>query len=326
LPELSRLRAVRSRIQRTRLVDALTRTDNNVSHDVPSLVDPRTRYSHRVVLPDQGFPGLHRNWDPPIDSGEESYIGTGRLKGRKALITGGDSGIGRAVAIAYAREGADVTINYLPEEQPDADEVKELVEAEGVRYFAMPGDLRNETFCTSLVHQAHEAMGGLDILVSNAGYFVQHFNISNITTEQILRTFQVNVFASFYLVRAAAPLLPPGSSIIFTSSGMARRPHGAAVDYAATKAALVSMAQTLGLQLGPQGIRVNAVAPGLTATNFLTSHGLTTENADTIAGTLPLGRIAQPAELAPVYVMIAEGISSQSTGSVYGVNGGNLSF
>jgi NAD(P)-dependent dehydrogenase (short-subunit alcohol dehydrogenase family) len=303
----------------------LTRTDDTAS-DVPSLVDPHTLYPHRVVLPDQGFPGLHRNWDPPIDSGEESYIGTGRLKGRKALITGGDSGIGRAVAIAYAREGADVTINYLPEEQPDADEVKELVEAEGVRYFAMPGDLRNETFCTSLVHQAHDAMGGLDILVSNAGYFVQHFNISNITTDQILRTFEVNVFASFYLVRAAAPLLPPGSSIIFTSSGMARRPHGAAVDYAATKAALASMAQTLGLQLTPQGIRVNAVAPGITATNFLTSHGLTTENVETIAGTLPLGRIAQPAELAPVYVMIAEGSSSQSTGSVYGVNGGNLSF
>lgn len=303
----------------------LTRTDHSGSH-VPSLVDPRTRYQQRVILPDQGFPGLHRNWNPPIDSGEESYIGTGRLKGRKALITGGDSGIGRAVAIAYAREGADVTINYLPEEQPDADEVKPLIEAEGVRYFAMPGDLRNETFCTSLVHRAHEAMGGLDILVSNAGYFVQHFNIANITTEQILHTFEVNVFASFYLVRAAVPLLPPGSSIIFTSSGMARRPNAAAVDYAATKAALVSMAQTLGLQLGPQGIRVNAVAPGLTATNFLTSHGLTTENVDTIVAQLPLGRIAQPAELAPIYVMIAEGSSSQSTASAYGINGGNLSF
>ncbi|KAH6640432.1 hypothetical protein F5144DRAFT_626605 [Chaetomium tenue] len=306
-------------------VSAQARSNNTVSH-APSLIDPRTLYPQRVILPDQGFPGLHRNWDPPIDSGEQSYIGTGRLKGRKALITGGDSGIGRAVAIAYAREGADVTINYLPEEQPDADEVAALVEAEGVRFFAMPGDLRNETFCASLVHRAHDAMGGLDILVSNAGYFVQHFNISTLSTAQILQTFEVNVFASFYLVRAAAPLLPPGASIIFTSSGMARRPHGAAVDYAATKAALVSMAQTLGLQLGPQGIRVNAVAPGLTATNFLTSHGLTTENADTVAAQLPLGRIAQPAELAPVYVMIAEGSSSQSIASAFGVNGGNLSF
>jgi NAD(P)-dependent dehydrogenase (short-subunit alcohol dehydrogenase family) len=284
-------------------------------------MDPRTRYHQRVILPDQGFPGLHRNWDPPIDSGEESYVGAGRLKGRKALITGGDSGIGRAVAIAYAREGADVTINYLPE-----DEVKALVEAEGVRFFAMPGNLRNETFCTSLVHQAHKAMGGLDILVSNAGYWRMHFNISTMPTEMILQTFEVNVFASFYLVRAAVPLMPAGSSIIFTSSGMARRPHGAGVDYAATKAALVSMAQTLGLQLGPQGIRVNAVAPGLTATNFLTSHGLSAENATMIAGQLPLQRIAQPAELAPVYVMIAEGSSSQSIASTYGVNGGNLSF
>ncbi|KAK4099287.1 NAD(P)-binding protein [Parathielavia hyrcaniae] len=301
-------------------------SSNRSGTRVPSLIDPRTRFTNQVILPDQGFPGLHRNWDPPLDSGEESYVGSRRLRGRKALITGGDSGIGRAVAIAYAREGADVTINYLPEEQPDADEVRALVEREGVRFHAIPGNLRNESFCASLVHRAHRAMGGLDILVSNAGYFVTHFNISTLTTEQLLRTFEVNVFASFYLVRAAAPLMPPGSSILFTSSGMARRPHAAAVDYAATKAALISMAQTLGLQLGPQGIRVNAVAPGLTASNFLTSHGLTTENATYITSQLPLGRIAQPAELAPIYVMLAEGSSSQSLASAYGVNGGNLSL
>ncbi|KAK4035340.1 hypothetical protein C8A01DRAFT_48436 [Parachaetomium inaequale] len=273
--------------------------DHSGSH-VPSLVDPRTRYQERVILPDKGFPGLHRNWDPPIDSGEESYISSGRFKGRKTLITGGDSGVGRAVAIAHAREGADVTISYLPEEQPDADKVKALVEAEGVRFFAMSGNLRNETFCTCLVHQAHEAMGGLDILVSNAGYW----------------TFEDNVFASFYLVRAPAPLLPPGFSIIFTPR--ARR--------GGLTAALVSMAQALVLQLGPQGIRVNAVAPGPTATNFLTSHGLTTENADTIVSQLPLGRIAQPAEIAPAYVMLVEGSGSQSIASAYGINGGSLSF
>ncbi|KAM7187451.1 hypothetical protein V8F20_010976 [Naviculisporaceae sp. PSN 640] len=310
------------------LIGAVSRWSNDSSSSAPSLVDPRTRYTHRVILPDQGFPGLHRNWDPPIDSGEESYIGTGRLKGRKALITGGDSGIGRAVAIAYAREGADVTINYLPEEQPDADEVQALVEAEeGVRFFAIPGDLRNETFCTDLIHQAHSAMGGLDILVSNAGYYIQNADIANLTTEQILQTFQVNVFASFYLVRAAAPLLPPGSSIIFTSSALARRPTHDSVDYAATKAALSSMAQSLGLQLAPRGIRVNAVAPGLTATNFITSQGSTTEFIQAFADTqVPLARVAQPAELAPMYVMIAEGGSSQVIATTFSANGGFVSF
>lgn len=280
-----------------------------------------------LTLPDQEFPGLHRNWNPPLDAGETSYLGTGRLRGRKALITGGDSGIGRSVAIAYAREGADVTINYLPEEQPDADEVKALVEAEGVRFHAIPGDLRNETFCDDLIHQSYEAMGGLDILVSNAGWAMNEANITNISTDNIIRTFETNVFASLFLTRAAVPLLPPGATIILTASTIAQVSVPYLVDYSASKAALVSMARTLGTQLAPQGIRVNAVAPGITATNFLTSQGQTNESVASFAtGYLPLQRIAQPAEIAPLYVLVAEGANTVSIGSVYSSNGGDGGF
>lgn len=268
-----------------------------------------------------------RNWDPPLDCGETSYVGTGRLKGRKALITGGDSGIGRSVAIAFAREGADVTINYLDEEQPDAEEVRELVEAEGVRFFGFPGDLRNETFCGELVHRAHEFMGGLDILVSNAGWAYNHANIANITTAQIERTFHTNVFAAFYLVRASVPLMPPGSAIMFTAPTTARLAVPYLVDYSATKAALVSMARTLAAHLISLGIRVNAIAPGMTSTNFLTSQGQTTASTEAFADSaLPLKRIAQPAEIAPLYVFVAEGHNTQSFGSVYSSNGGDGGF
>ena len=278
-------------------------------------------------FPDQDFPGLQSNWEPALDSGETSYVGHGRLRGRKALITGGDSGIGRAVAIAFAREGADVVINYLPEEQEDADVVQELVEAAGVRYFGMPGDLLNETFCADLVHRAEDALGGLDILVSNAGFASNQFSVANHPTEIFDRTFRTNVFASFFLVRAAADLLPPGSSIIFTASSIATQNVPYLVDYAATKAALVSMTHTLGAQLAPQGIRVNAVAPGITATNFLTSQNMPREEAAAVAETsLPLRRLSQPVELAPMYVTIAEGINTAAIGSIFSPNGGDNGF
>ncbi|KAI9904997.1 hypothetical protein N3K66_001526 [Trichothecium roseum] len=281
-------------------------------------------------FPDQGFPGLQSAWDGGVDSGETSYVGHGRLRGRKALITGGDSGIGRAVAVAFAREGADVVINYLPEEQEDADVVQELVEAAGARFFGMPGDLLNETFCTDLVHRAGDALGGLDILVSNAGFARNQFDVAQHPTDMFDRTFRTNVFASFFLVRAAvaAPgLLPPGASVIFTASSIATQHTPFLVDYSATKAALVSMTRTLGNQLAPQGIRVNAVAPGITASNFLTSQNMTREDAVDLANsTLPLRRLSQPAEMAPMYVTVAEGIDTAAIGTVFSPNGGDGGF
>lgn len=201
------------------------------------------------------------------------------------------------------------------------------MEGEGVKFFGIPGDLRNETFCAYLVRQAHMSMGGLDILVSNAGYAMNHENISTIPTEQIHRTFETNVFAGLYLTRAAVPLLPAGSSIIFTASTTGRLAVPYLVDYSATKAALISMARTLAAQLAPQGIRVNAVAPGMTYTNLLTSQGQTDESVRSFAdGLLPLKRIAQPVEIAPLYVFVAEGVNTESIGSVYSSNGGDGGF
>jgi NAD(P)-dependent dehydrogenase (short-subunit alcohol dehydrogenase family) len=309
------------------MVDALIemQTDESVAH-VPSLVDPRTRYKQQVVLPNQSFPGLHRNWNPPLNSGEESYVGTGRLKGRKALITGGGSGIGRAVAIAFACEGADVTINYLPEEQPDADEVRAVVEAEGVRFFAMPGDLRNDTFCADLCPPGPRRDGrarhpGQQRRLLGAAS--EHCQPHDRADSAHLRGQRLRVL----LLGSRRGAAPParvlhhfhvvGHGPSAARSGRRLRGDEGCPGLHGTDA---------GLAARPSGIRVNAVAPGPTATNFLTSHGLTNENATTVAAQLPLGRIAQPAEPAPIYVMIAEGSNSQALASTYGVNGGNLAF
>ena len=273
-------------------------------------------------MPNQGFPGLQSNFNPLPDSGETTYVGTGRLTGRRALITGGDSGIGRAVAIAFAREGADIVINYLPEEESDAQVVVELVEAAGRRIVTIPGDLRNESFCANLVQGAVTGLGSLDILVNHAGYIRNHLYIGNHTTSQFEQTMRTNVYAPFFVTRAAAPLMPPGSSIIFTASGVAERPAADMVDYAASKAALVSFTKSLAQQLFSYGIRVNAVAPGLTYTPFLSTSGETTESISGVAAVVPAQRIEQPVELAPLYVALAEGVNSYASGSVYSANGG----
>lgn len=270
----------------------------------------------------QPAPGLASKMIPVPDHGETSYRGSGRLTGRKALITGGDSGIGRAVAIAYAREGADVAINYLPEEESDAAEVIKLIEAEGRKAIAIPGDIRSEAFCQTLVKEAVSKLGGLDILVNNAGR--QQFNESILTlsTEDFDATFKTNVYAMFWITKAAIEHLPRGASIINTSSVQAYQPSPILLDYAQTKAAIVAFTKSLAQQLGEKGIRVNAVAPGPYWTPLQSSGGQPQEKVQQFGATAPLGRPGQPVEIAPLYVTMASPESSYTSGQVWCSDGG----
>ncbi|WP_183808020.1 SDR family oxidoreductase [Mycoplana azooxidifex] len=271
----------------------------------------------------QPFPGLASKMNPKPDHGETSYRGSGRLAGRKALITGGDSGMGRAAAIAYAREGADVAINYLPDEEPDAKEVIALIKKEGRKGVALPGDLRDEDFCTQLVEDAVEALGGLDVLVNNAGRQQQAQSLSDITTESFDATMKTNIYAMFWLTKAALKHLQPGSSIIQTTSVQAYDPSENLVDYAITKAAGMSFTKSMAKQLGPKGIRVNGVAPGPVWTALQVAGGATMDKLQEFGGETPLGRPGQPAELASIYVQLADNSASFSTGQVYGAAGGS---
>ena len=267
-------------------------------------------------------PGLASKMIPVPDHGETSYRGSGRLTGRKALITGGDSGIGRAVAIAYAREGADVAINYLPEEESDAAEVIKLIEAEGRKAIAIPGDIRSEAFCQQLVEEAVKGLGGLDILVNNAGR--QQFNESILTlsTEDFDATFKTNVYAMFWITKAAVKHLPEGASIINTSSVQAYQPSPILLDYAQTKASIVAFTKSLAQQLGEKGIRVNAVAPGPYWTPLQSSGGQPQEKVQQFGASAPLKRPGQPVEIAPLYVTMASPESSYSSGQVWCSDGG----
>jgi len=260
--------------------------------------------------------------NPRPDHGETSYKGSGRLAGRKALITGGDSGMGRAAAIAYAREGADVAINYFPTEESDAQEVIALIKAEGHLGIAIPGDLREESFCKQLVAQAVDKLGGLDIVVCNAGRQQTHASILDISTEQFDWTMKTNIYAPFWIIRAALPHLQPGSCIIGTTSEQAYDPSPDLYDYAQTKAATMNYVKSLAKQLGPKGIRVNGVAPGPIWTALQVSGGATQEKLKKFGGNTPLGRPGQPAELASIYVQLASNSGSYATGQVYGSSGG----
>jgi len=271
----------------------------------------------------QQVPGLAREMDPKPDHGEDSYQGLGRLLGRKALVTGGDSGIGRAAAIAFAREGADVAINYLPSEGPDAEEVMKLIEKAGRKAVALPGDIQDETFCRELVEKSRSALGGLDILVNVAGHQQACEKIEDLTTEQFDETFKTNVYAMFWICKAAVPYLPAGATIINTASIQSYSPSKQLLDYASTKAAIVAFTKALAEQLAPKGIRVNAVAPGPIWTPLQTSGGQFPEKIPEFGGHVPLGRPGQPAELASVYVFLASQESSYVTGETYGVTGGN---
>lgn len=287
------------------------------------LQDPQTKFYHEDFSKQkQPWPGLDCEMNPIPDCGEKSYVGHGRLKGRKALITGGDSGIGRAAAIAYAREGADVAINYLPSEEKDAAEVKKLIEDAGQKAVLIPGDVSDETFCQKLVQETVEELGGLDILVLNAGQqqFVE--DIENLTTEQFRKTFETNLFSMFWIVKEALPYLKPGSSIITTSSIQAYQPGKILLDYASSKSAIIAFTRALAKQLVSKGIRANVVAPGPIWTALQISGGQPQEKIPMFGQNTPMKRAGQPVELAGVYVLLASDESSFTTAEVYGVTGG----
>jgi NAD(P)-dependent dehydrogenase (short-subunit alcohol dehydrogenase family) len=286
--------------------------------------DPTTKYPKPPFnKQSQPWPGLASKMDPRPDHGEASYKGSGRLAGRKALITGGDSGMGRAAAIAYAREGADVAINYFPTEEPDAQEVIALIKAEGRAGLAIPGDIRDEKFCQELVTRAVEGLGGLDIVVSNAGRQQARSSILDVSSEDFDATMKTNIYAPFWIIKAALPHLRPGSCIIGTTSEQAYDPSPDLYDYAQTKAATMNYVKSLAKQLGPKGIRVNGVAPGPIWTPLQISGGATMQKVEKFGGQTPLGRPGQPAELGSIYVQLAASDASFATGQVYGASGGS---
>jgi NAD(P)-dependent dehydrogenase (short-subunit alcohol dehydrogenase family) len=292
--------------------------------EAEALQDPTSKYPKPPFKrQSQPWPGLAGKMDPRPDHGETSYRGSGRLAGRKALITGGDSGMGRAAAIAFAREGADVAINYLPAEEPDAQEVIALIKAAGRVGLAIPGDLRDETFCKQLVARAVEGLGGLDIVVSNAARQQSRESILDVSSEDFDATMKTNIYAPFWIIKAALPHLKPGSVIVGTASEQAYDPSPDLYDYAQTKAATMNYVKSLAKQLGPKGIRVNAVAPGPIWTPLQVSGGASMAKLEKFGGQTPMGRPGQPAELASIYVQLAAADASYANGQVYGSSGGS---
>lgn len=297
----------------------------NAVNDPYAMRDPRTQYPQPDFSKQpQPAPGLASEMSPKPDHGEASYRGNGRLKGRKALVTGGDSGIGRAAAIAFAREGADVVINYLPSEQKDADEVIALLTGEGHKIVAVPGDLADETFCKDLVQRTVKELGGLDVLANVAGRQQFAKSIDELESEDFQSTFRTNVFALFWLTKAALPHMPPGASIINTASIQAYEPSDILLDYASTKAAIVAFTKSLSKQVADKGIRVNAVAPGPVWTPLQPSGGQPQEKLVEFGKNVPLKRPGQPVECAPLYVLLASQEASFITGETYGVTGGHM--
>jgi NAD(P)-dependent dehydrogenase (short-subunit alcohol dehydrogenase family) len=287
------------------------------------LRDPRTKYTN-TPFPEQKqpWPGLQSKMTPRPDCGETSYKGSGRLMGRKALVTGGDSGIGRAAAIAFAREGADVAINYYPSEEPDAREVEALIRQAGRKAVLIPADIRTERACQKLVDDAVKGLGGLDILVNNAAYQQSKESIFDISDEQMVRTFETNIFATFRISKAAIPHMQPGSVIINTGSVNSYDPEPELLDYASTKGAILIFTKGLAKQLAKRGIRVDMVAPGPFWTPLQVAGGQLPGKMGEFGQNTPLGRAGQPAELAAHYVLLASDESSFSTGGAIGANGG----
>lgn len=288
-----------------------------------TMQDPRHQYpAPPFPRQPQSPPGLVSKMVPTPDHGEESYAGFGRLLGRKALITGADSGIGRAAAIAYAREGADVAINYLPSENSDAEEVLGYIEKAGTKGIALPGDVSNEEVCKALISDAVKQLGGLDVLVINAARQQARKSVEEVSSEDFDRTLKTNLYALHWLAQAAVPHLPPGAAIITTASIQAYEPSAHLLDYATTKAGIVAYTKALSTQLIEKGIRVNAVAPGPFWTVLQPSGGQFPEKVESFGQDSAFGRPGQPVELAPVYVLLASQESSYITGEVFGVTGG----
>jgi NAD(P)-dependent dehydrogenase (short-subunit alcohol dehydrogenase family) len=286
--------------------------------------DPRKQYPQPPFSKQpQPAPGLAQDMNPKPDHGETSYRGSGKLKGRKALVTGGDSGIGRAAAIAFAREGADVAIVYTPSEEKDAREVIELIEAEGRKALALPGDIKDQAFCKTLVGQAVRELGGLDILVNNAGKQKTQPEIGDVTAEQFDHTMKTNLYAMFWITKAAADHLPPGASIINTASVQAYKPSEGLLDYATTKAGIVAFTKALSKQMIKKGVRANVVAPGPFWTALQPSGGQTQEMVEKFGEESAFGRPGQPVELAPIFVLLASQEGSYVTGEVYSATGGS---
>jgi NAD(P)-dependent dehydrogenase (short-subunit alcohol dehydrogenase family) len=288
----------------------------------PAVEDPKTlgarpEFPQRSIEP----PGLEQEMTPRADHGEASYRGLGRLQDRVALITGGDSGIGRAVALAFAREGADVAISYLPEEQKDADDTRRWVEDAGRAALMLPGDIRDEAHCAGLVAQTYERFGKIDLLVNNAAFQMSRDSIEEIDTQEFDRTFRTNVYAMFWLCREALGRMQPGSAIINTASIQAYNPSPTLLAYAATKAAIVNFTKALSQMAMKRGVRVNAVAPGPVWTPLIPST-LPEEHVRKFGKDTSFERPAQPVELAPLYVFLASNEARFVTGEVYGATGG----
>lgn len=290
------------------------------------LKDPRDRRGLPEEFDDemQNSPGTQLDMNPTPDCGEESYVGNGRLKGRKAFITGGDSGIGRAIAIAYAREGAEVVINYLSpdEEGKDAKSLKELLAKEGITLHCLPGDISKEEEAKRIVREAEKILGQIDVMVLNAGTQKASHDLEEITHEQLLKTFSLNVFSPFWMVQEMYKDMPVGSTIIFSSSSEFFKPAPKLTEYAASKYAIVGLSRSLAKQLIEQGIRVNTVCPGSTWTPLEISGGLKKEDIPSHGSGSLLQRAAQPYEIAGVYVFLASEEASFVTCAVYGVDGG----
>lgn len=298
--------------------------DQSAGPDQFARSDPTTAYPHpeRAEQPELPHPGLTGALLTPPDHGEDTYRGTGRLRGRKALITGGDSGIGRAVALAFAREGADVAISYLETEEEDAHQTVELIESAGRHAVRLPGDITSEAHCTHVIDSAVEQLNGLDILVNNAAFqMAQMGGIADITSDQFDRVLKTNLYALFWLSKRAAAVMGPGATIINTTSIQASNPSPELLDYATTKAGIVAFTKGLAGDLASRGIRVNAVAPGPIWTPLIPAT-MPAEKFEEFGEPVPLGRAGQPAELAPAYVFLASGESSYITGETIAVTGG----
>src|ERR1700761_1615003 len=287
------------------------------------LQDPRTKYpAPPFKSQSQEWPGLASRMEPRPDHGETSYRGSGRLRGRKAPIPGGDSGMGRAAAIAFAREGADVAINYFPSEEEDAWQVMALIKEAGRTGVAIPGDLREQSFCRKMVEDAVAELGGLDILVSNAARQQSYESMADIPPDEFDATMKTNIYAPFWIIQAALPHLKAGAVIIATASEQAYDPSPELYDYAQTKAATMNYVKSLAKQFAKRGIRVNGVAPGPIWTPLQVSGGASMEKLEKFGGQTPMGRPGQPAELASIYVQLADPTASYATGQIYGSAGG----